>query len=210
MYLKVLKLYDDKRSNSINGSVDPVYNITWYGSLVLVSMVRKVAGGLAAVLNTVGGTKNEDKSNSILPELYHPLISIYFLVREKIRRENLWSRSIRFVYLICYRSTSAPAPPSAYMSELGAHGQLLASGIHTSNEIASVRLPNKNRNTMAGSELDGQQRDQAALLLDMHQKGSSSTKDRNRIMSIRPNTATELGPGLLTGSIHPRDVVFTL
>ncbi|KAH9456067.1 hypothetical protein Pst134EB_012281 [Puccinia striiformis f. sp. tritici] len=245
MYLKVLKLYDDKRSNSINGSVDPVYNIPPSSSSTSMSPVnankrdskidrdpnktptksskrfsgfgfygKKVAGGLAAVLNTVGGTKNEDKSNSdpnssisgfesvllngqTLDSLdpargYHPLISIYFLVREKIERERIYGPGVFASSTLSVTGPPPPpAPPSAYMSELGAHGQLLASGIHTSNEIASVRLPNKNRNTMAGSELDGQQRDQAALLLDMHQKGSSSTKDRNRIMSIRPNTATE-------------------
>ncbi|POW21511.1 hypothetical protein PSHT_02314 [Puccinia striiformis] len=242
MYLKVLKLYDDKRSNSINGSfiisppsssstsmspvnankrdskIDRDPNKTPTKSSKRFSGFgfygKKVAGGLAAVLNTVGGTKNEDKSNSdpnssisgfesvllngqTLDSLdpargYHPLISIYFLVREKIERERIYGPGVFASSTLSVTGPPPPpAPPSAYMSELGAHGQLLASGIHTSNEIASVRLPNKNRNTMAGSELDGQQRDQAALLLDMHQKGSSSTKDRNRIMSIRPNTATE-------------------
>ncbi|KAI9608267.1 hypothetical protein KEM48_003401 [Puccinia striiformis f. sp. tritici PST-130] len=205
MYLKVLKLYDDKRSNSINGSVDPVYNIPPSSSSTSMSPVNankrdskidrdpnKTPTKSSKRFSGFGfyGTKNEDKSNSdpnssisgfesvllngqTLDSLdpargYHPLISIYFLVREKLNAR---------IY-----------GPGVFASSTLS---VTASGIHTSNEIASVRLPNKNRNTMAGSELDGQQRDQAALLLDMHQKGSSSTKDRNRIMSIRPNTATE-------------------
>ncbi|WAR54713.1 hypothetical protein PtB15_4B330 [Puccinia triticina] len=247
MYVKVLKIYDDKRTNSTNGSLEPVYNVVPSGSNVSMSPVngkgrdskndkesnrtpsksskrfsgfgfysKKMAGGLAAVLNTVGGSKNEDKSHpdphssisngfesvllngqtldSLDPTRgFHPLISIYFLVREKIERERIYGPGVFASSTLSVTGPPPPpVPPSAYRSELGSHGQQLASPLPTANELAAVpaaRLPNKNRNTMAGSELDGKQRDQAALLLDMHQKGA--TKERNGLMSIRPNTATD-------------------
>jgi len=177
---------------------------------------KKMAGGIAAVLNTVGGAKNDDKSNTdpnsslsngfesvllngqTLDSLdptrgFHPLISIYFLVREKIERERIYGPGVFASSTLSVTGPPPPpAPPSAYRSELGSHGSQLASTLPTSNELTPApvnRLPNKNRNTLAGSELDGQQRDQAALLLAMHQKGS--TKGRNGLLSIRPSTAAE-------------------
>ncbi|KAA1126505.1 serine/threonine-protein kinase KIN2 [Puccinia graminis f. sp. tritici] len=247
MYAKVLKLYDDKRTSSTNGSLEPVYNTAHSSSNTSMSPIsgnkrdakndrdpnrtpsksskrfsgfgfysKKMAGGLAAVLNTVGGAKNDDKSNSdpnssisngfesvllngqTLDSLdptrgFHPLISIYFLVREKIERERIYGPGVFASSTLSVTGPPPPpVPPSAYRSELSSHGPQLASPLSTTNELASApsaRLLNKNRNTMAGSEFDGKQRDQAALLLDMHQKGS--TKQRNGLMSIRPSTATE-------------------
>ncbi|PLW14917.1 hypothetical protein PCANC_14770 [Puccinia coronata f. sp. avenae] len=246
MYLKVLKMYDDKRTSSTNGSLEPAYNNA-HSSSSSTSMSpvngnrrdskndresssrtprsskrfsgfgfygKKMAGGIAAVLNTVGGAKNDDKLNpdpnsslsngfesvllngqtldSLDPTRgFHPLISIYFLVREKIEREKIYGPGVFASSTLSVTGPPPPpVPPSAYRSELGSHGSQLASTLPTTNELTPVaRLPNKNRNTLAGSELDGKQRDQAALLLAMHQKGS--TKERNGLMSIRPNTATE-------------------
>ncbi|KNZ45740.1 CAMK/CAMKL/KIN1 protein kinase [Puccinia sorghi] len=233
-------------SEITNGSLEPVYNIPHSSSSISTSPVsgnkrdskndkelsrtpksskrfsgfgfysKKMAGGIAAVLNTVGGAKNDDKSNTdpnsslsngfesvllngqTLDSLdptrgFHPLISIYFLVREKIERERIYGPGVFASSTLSVTGPPPPpVPPSAYRSELGSHGSQLASTLPTSNELTPAsanRLPNKNRNTLAGSELDGQQRDQAALFLAMHQKGS--TKGRNGLLSIRPSTATE-------------------
>lgn len=133
---------------------------------------KKMAGGLAAVLNTVGGTKNDDKSSdggsgltsgleavmlngqtleSLDPTRgFHPLISIYYLVREKIEREKIYGPGVFASSTLSLTGPPPPpAPPSAYTSAYSPAGPELTNvllppgdiGSHVPESRASVHKP---------------------------------------------------------------------
>lgn len=254
MYVKVLKLYDDRRSGVTHGLTDLVYNTAHSGSSSSMSPIvgskrdsrierdstktstkpskrfsgfgfygKKVAGGLAAVLNTVGGTKSDDKpspdpNSSLLNGFesillngqtldsldptrgFHPLISIYFLVREKIERERIYGPGVFASSTLSVTGPPPPpVPPSAYRGGLVPSGTTavvatLDDSISTSNQLrphAPNRSTNDHRPSTGGPEDHGKQRDPSSSMLSNLQSSVHPPRDRYRIVPSRPNTATD-------------------
>ncbi|CAH7670476.1 expressed protein [Phakopsora pachyrhizi] len=176
---------------------------------------KRMAGGLAAVFNTVGGSKNEERGSTPDPANqanagfetvllngqtldsmdptrgFHPLISVYFLVREKIEREKIYGPGVFASSTVSLTGPPPPpAPPSAYKSSLSPAG--LDYNKTTYESHLNGRSPAKNRTKDPGSQFSHHpQRDQASLLLDLHQGDLNSQRPRSRFLPPRPSTATE-------------------